>query len=459
MFSRINLTNNLSELMRQKIIDWLSPVGVEGRGWRYLFLGANAELFSHMDQEIMLSGPADTGKTLAALSYLNQLAWAYPRGQWAIIRKYAATLHGSVVQTFQNKILRPEDGVIPYGGDRRPERYIYPNGSVIWLGGLDKASKVLSSERDLIYVNQAEELDQADWEFLITRANGRAGNMRIDGVARGIVIGDCNPAAPTHWILQRAKRGMVFLQSTHRDNPEIYDPKTGELTPGGEIRLAALQRLTGSTYNRLYKGLWAQPEGAIYDVYSDETHLLKGLPDFPRVYPRVVGVDPMGAYTAAVWVVYDQVNEVLVVEQEYYQPFGLTIPGHARNILELSGYGAEGELTPMAKNIAAWVGGGPSERQARVDYRGAGLPMVESPIAGVWEGIDRVYQLLRENRLFVSDECENLRSEIGEYRRKFRSGVATDEIEDKERFHLLDALRYAIGWLLGPQEFMRVGKY
>jgi hypothetical protein len=44
-------------------------------------------------------------------------------------------------------------------------------------------------------VNQAEELMLADWEYLTTRTNGRAGNMPY-----GMVFGDCNPGGPQYWI-------------------------------------------------------------------------------------------------------------------------------------------------------------------------------------------------------------------------------------------------------------------
>jgi len=43
-------------------------------------------------------------------------------------------------------------------------------------------------------------------------------------------------------------------------------------------------------------------------------------------------------------------------------------------------------------------------------------------------------------------------SEIGDYRRELKDGEPTDVIEDKETYHLIDALRYAVAYLMGPQE-------
>jgi len=97
---------------------------------------------------------------------------------------------------------------VPYGGDNRPERFMYSNGSVIWVAGLDKASKILSSEFDIIAVNQTEELSLVDWETLTTRTTGRAGNMPYSQT-----IGDANPGPPTHWI--RNRPSLTLFESTH----------------------------------------------------------------------------------------------------------------------------------------------------------------------------------------------------------------------------------------------------
>lgn len=418
-------------------------------GVRYDFYGGNAEMQALREQEVMLSGPADTGKTIACLYLLNQLCWKHEGIQCAIIRKEYASLPGTALQSFQKKITKPEDHIRVYGGENRPDRFIYPNGSVIWVGGLDKASKALSSERDVIYVNQAEELLQTDWEVLITRANGRAGNVPF-----GMVYGDCNPAYPTHWIQSRAKSGSLhLLEVTHRDNPDIYDPVSGELTESGIRRIAALDALTGTTKKRLRFGIWTQPEGAIYDVFDEETHKVRDFP-IPPTWPRIVGIDPTGAIIGALWLAWDADNQTLVVYREYYQPFGITTPEHARNILELSGYDASGRplSSVSAEPIFAWVGGGPGERQQRTDWTAAGIPLLPNEIVEVWSQIDKVIQMLRANKLVVFESCSNLLNEIGSYRRKTVGGVVTDEIDHDENYHLLSCLRYVVAWLATPTE-------
>ena len=61
---------------------------------------------------------------------------------------------------------------------------------------------------------------------------------------------------------------------------------------------------------------------------------------------------------------------------------------------------------------------------------------------------------MREGRLFIHDCCVNLLSEIGDYRRKLnaKTGEFTDNIENKDSYDQIDALRYVLGYLTGSGE-------
>ena len=414
------------------------------------------------EQEVIMEGPADVGKSLGWLYKIHRCAEQYPGAQLSMLRKVRAHLYGTVLVTWKRDIL----GLLPTGylrsfGGETPLHYTYPNGpdpatpyeggSRIWLGGLDNPGQTLSGERDLICVFQAEEITVSDWEYLIRMSSGRGAVMPYNQTC-----GDCNPSSQTHWIMQRWAKGtgsLKLFKTTHKDNPSIFDPETGLLTESGQRRLAALQRLTGHRLKRLYYGIWAPPEGAIFSMYEEETHKVVAFAP-PANWPRFVGVDPFGAHIAAVWVAFDPVGMAIHVYREYVQPFGVTTGKHVEAILKMAGYSATGAPTGSAEHIFAWVGGGPSERQARTDYGGFGLPLVPSPVTGVWAGIDRIAGLMREGRLFIHDCCVNLLSEIGDYRRKLnaRTGEFSDVIENKDSYDQIDSLRYVLGYLTGSGE-------
>jgi hypothetical protein len=275
----------------------------------------------------------------------------------------------------------------------------------------------------------------------------------------GLLLGDCNPGPPTHWIPLRAKQGhLILLHSKHRDNPELYDPETGELTEGGKQRMAALESLTGTQRERLLHGKWVMPEGAIYSSFRDEIHKI-ATPHLEPYWPRVVGIDPTGAYVAAVWLAFDPRQKVLIVYREYYEEFGLTTRQHVVNMLAASGYNANGQAMQMgAEPILAWVGGGPSERQQRMDFASHGIPIIEPANYDVWHGIDKVHELIKDNSIYISEDCPNLLTEFGSYRRMVdKAGNVLDKIQDDEKYHLLSALRYIINWLSGPETSITIG--
>ena len=139
-------------------------------------------------------------------------------------------------------------------------------GSRIYVAGMDNPQKALSSERDFIYANQAEEFLLADWEILSTRCTGRAANMPFPQM-----LGDCNPGPPGHWIRQRPS--ITFLESRHEDNPTLYD-EAGIITERGKITMAVLDALTGVRYQRLRLGKWVSAEGQVYEEWDRAVHLL-----------------------------------------------------------------------------------------------------------------------------------------------------------------------------------------
>lgn len=248
------------------------------------FYGAAAQLLESTEHQIIIAGPAETGKTRAALEKLHRVCMKYPNTQAAIVRKTQQSMPGSVLQTFANVI--QGYGVVVYGGEK-PQWYDYPNKSRVWVGGMDNADKLLSSERDYVYVNQAEELTLNDWEMILTRCTGRAGH-----VPNPQLTGDCNPSTPQHWIKQAANRNEIqFLESRHEDNPTLFNQKTGEITEQGIRSLSTLEKLTGPRKARLRYGQWAGNEGMVYEDSWDSARNVLDRFEIPSDWRRYLAID------------------------------------------------------------------------------------------------------------------------------------------------------------------------
>ena len=229
------------------------------------------KLFVTRDSEVIMSGPAGTGKSRACLEKLNAVALKYPGMRGLIVRKTATSLGSTALVTFKNYVIKEallNETVRFYGGSpQESAQYIYSNGSRIVVGGMDKATRIMSSEYDIIYVQEAIELTLDDWEALTTRL--RNGVMPYQQL-----IADTNPSTPTHWLKIRVNEGRTTLLDTrHEDNP-LYYREDGTRTEKGEAYISKLDSLTGVRKLRLKDGLWVAAEGLIYEEWDPVVHVV-----------------------------------------------------------------------------------------------------------------------------------------------------------------------------------------
>lgn len=250
--------------------------------------GAALELFNRRDPELLIAGPAGTGKSRACLEKIHLLALLNPGMRGLLVRKTRESLASTALETWRKQVAVEgiAHGVLHfYGGSREePPQYRYKNGSAIYLGGMDKSSKIMSSEFDVGFVQEATELTRDDWEAITTR-------LRKGTISFQQLIADCNPDAPTHWLKQRCDEGTTaLLESRHEDNPLYFDPD-GQLTERGRDYIEGkLDKLTGVRYLRLRKGLWAAAEGVIFESFDPTVHVVDRFP-IPESWPRYWTVD------------------------------------------------------------------------------------------------------------------------------------------------------------------------
>jgi phage terminase large subunit len=258
----------------------------EERVHSYSPRGSCRAIFEARDPEILIAGPAGTGKSRACLEKLHMTAMLVPGFRGLICRKTAATISSTALQTWRKFVVAEAllDGSVNYygGSAQEPAQYRYPKtGATISIAGLDKITKVMSSEYDMIYIQEATEVTEDDWEALTTR-------LRNWTISYQQMIADCNPAQPTHWLKLRCDTGKTRLMDTiHEDNPILFGDD-GDVTDLGADYIRKLDQLTGVRYLRLRLGRWAAAEGVIYEDFGDQ-HILDQLP-----VPAGAYLDPFG---------------------------------------------------------------------------------------------------------------------------------------------------------------------
>ena len=293
----------------------------------YTAYGAALKAWRSGRREVLLAGPAGTGKSRLWLQKAHYAAMKYPGARILLCRKTRVSMTQSVLITFEKK-------VVPTGWlesnrlhwNQTDQQYEYPNGSIIAVGGLDKATKIMSSEWDLIYVAEATELLESDWGALISRL--RNGVMPYQQLAA-----DCNPGAPTHWLKLRCDRGeTLMLHSKHSDNPSVT-----------AAYLAGLRALPRVLKLRLLDGVWAAAEGMVYEEeWNPATHLVDRF-DIPASWPRFWAID-WGYRNPFVWQAWAQSPDGILYRYKEIYKTGVVVEDVARQIKQLTA----GEPRPRA---------------------------------------------------------------------------------------------------------------
>ncbi len=288
--------------------------------------GAALEAWKSRDPQVVLSGPAGTGKSRAVLEKLYHCALKYPGMRALMVRKTRESMTESTLVTWEEKVLPANSPVAANTQRRMRQSYHFPNGSEIVVGGIDKPGKIMSTEYDMIYVQEAIELTEDDLESLTTRL--RNGVMPYQQL-----IGDTNPDVPHHWLYQRSLSGLTrLLESRHEDNPRLWDAAKGEWTAEGRAYIATLDALTGTRKARLRHGLWVAAEGIVYEEYDPAIHLIDRF-EIPRDWLRYWVID-FGYRHPFVWQAWAQDPDGDLYRYREIYMTGRIVRDHAKAIEE-----------------------------------------------------------------------------------------------------------------------------
>ena len=430
--------------------------------------GACKQIMYCREPEVLIAGPAGTGKSRACLEKLHLMCLLNPGMRGLICRKTATSLSSTALVTWRKFVVAEaivSGDVHYYGGSaQEPASYRYRNGSTVVIGGLDKIEKIMSSEYDLVYVQEATDLTENDWESITTR-------LRNWQVSFQQLLADCNPSYPTHWLKARCDSGQtVMFHSTHEDNPILF---TGdEMTERGAAYLSKLDRLTGVRYQRLRLGNWVAAEGVIYEDFTAE-HLLSGIPEawrkgealvhagIPISWRRYWAVDFgfTNPFTCQWWAE-DRDGRLYLYREIYHTR--RTVDQHAKTILHAvapDGRWLEPKPTVITCDHDA-EGRVVLERETGLSTSPAhkavteGIQAVQVRLRDAGDGRRRIY-FLRDTLVEKDPELEEsskptcLVEEIPGYvwDRKKKAGQATDIEKDepkKEDDHGCDAMRYVV---------------
>lgn len=189
-------------------------------------------------------------------------------------------------------------------------------------------------------------------------------------------------------------------------------------------------------FNLFYRGQYEKPAGLIYDSFDEAVCKIPRFP-IPKEWPVFVGHDFGGANPAAMFYAIQPTTGLIFAFAEYR-------PREKRSVYQQ--VVDFGKIT-AGYNVIKRIGGSHQEEGWRGDYTTHGWPIQEpkQPVRDVEVGIEHVFGLHSLNKVMVFSDLHDYLDEKMSYSRELDENYQpTDKIEDKERFHLMDAERYIL---------------
>lgn len=157
-------------------------------------------------------GGTRSGKTYSLLLVLIELCYQNKNAgaTITICRKTFPALRASVMRDFF-EILNREDAYSEELHNKSEATYIL-FGNLVEFISVDQPQKVRGRKRDVLFINEANELTLEDWRQLLIRTTGN-------------ILLDYNPSEEFHWIYNDVipRDDAAFFQTTYKDNPHL-DP-------------------------------------------------------------------------------------------------------------------------------------------------------------------------------------------------------------------------------------------
>jgi len=246
-----------------------------------------------------------------------------------------------------------------------------------------------------------------------------------------------NPSHPEHKIKKWIDRGLdgdknyYSLHWTLDDNPFV------DIEYKERIRLSH----SGLAYKRNYLGLWCLAEGAIFDFFDTDLHVVSRPPRAAEYWIAAIDYGQVHAFCCLLIGVstgkYEQSGKKLWVEKEYY--WNATQTGRQKVNSEFASDVKE-FLEPYGVRT---VYIDPSAEAFQVELRRVGVKAVHAN-NDVYNGIQYMTSEMKRGNLYVLSECKNLIREIQSYVWDPKKAKMGEDAPLKINDDAVDCLRYAV---------------
>mgnify|MGYP000371237856 FL=1 len=161
-------------------------------------------------------GGTRSGKTYSILTALIELCHKNSGLVITICRKTFPALRATAMRDFF-EILNKEEIYNPDLHNKSDATYQLW-GNMVEFISIDQPQKVRGRKRDVLFINEANEINLEDWRQLLLRTTGK-------------VLIDYNPSDEFHWIYDEVipREDAEFFQTTYKDNPFLPESVVMEI--------------------------------------------------------------------------------------------------------------------------------------------------------------------------------------------------------------------------------------
>ena len=378
------------------------------------------ESFQQSDARInIFEGPVRAGKSFIALVRWIEFCRTGPPGALIICGRTDKTIKRNIINPLQDLV----GEAVRYSSGKGEVQMFNRTMYVIGANDDRAEAKIRGSEFAGALIDELTLLPENFCKMLLSR-------LSIPGAS---LFASTNPDSPYHWVktdlINREKElnCKVFSYSID-DNPSLSEQFKRELK----------QEYQGLWYKRYIEGKWVMAEGAVYDFFDDEIHVIDQAPAPADYY--IVGIDygttnpcvfTMIGYNASAY-------PNMWLEKEYYFD-----SREAQR--QKSDYDYAKDLIDFLEGFyvkAIYLD--PSAASFRQELKRNGVSNVRDAKNDVLPGI-RYQSLLLSNGTYKV--CCNCKNSIMEYTNYVWDSKASEKGDDKpikKNDHACDAQRYAL---------------
>lgn len=403
----------------------------------FLCLPKQYEFLESTADEVLFSGAYGAGKTVSLCVKLLSRAMR-PGAREGLFRLNLQDLYSTTLKT-----LLEGDGDMPpllpphlrEWNQARREVRIAGGGTIIY--GEADPDKIQGMNLTGAGVDQAEELDERQWNAIAGRLRAKVGDLPRQLYAA------CNPGPPTHHLAKRfGIRGNVAYPADSFSGDArspirchavmTHSAENPHLPPDYMARLASY---SGVLRARYVLGMWVGSDALVYDRWNRATHL-RDRRDALRWPQAFILVDDAYSVPFAALLAFARDDGAMHVAAEVHRP----------QMLEQEKVEAIRELAAQAGERLAAVVVDPAAAALKARLRAEGFKVEDGQNEPVTGGIFEVQQLLAATdrdgvpMLTVAAGCTKTAEEFEAY----EWADSATEKPVKEHDHAMDALRYGV---------------